>query len=132
MNFGIQGVLKYHGSTENNTDPTACLALIAGRIWFPGGGNTTALELGSDCGENLPVGTRLRAGSATLEVTPEPHNGCAKFRGRFGADALKLTADRRFRQLHLRGIYMRVVAAGEVGVGDKIAVLERPSGGSEP
>jgi glutathione S-transferase len=82
--------------------------------------------------ENLPVGTRLRAGTATLEVTPEPHNGCAKFRGRFGADALKLTADRRFRQLHLRGIYMRVVEAGEVGIGDAIAVLERPSGGNEP
>jgi glutathione S-transferase len=76
--------------------------------------------------ENLPVGTRLRAGSALLEVTPEPHNGCMKFRSRFGGAALELTADRRHRHLHLRGIYLRVVGAGEVAVGDEIAVLERP------
>ena len=68
----------------------------------------------------------MRAGGAILEVTPEPHNGCRKFRGRFGADALRMTADRVLRDQHLRGIYMRVVEAGEVGVGDEIAVLERP------
>ncbi len=77
--------------------------------------------------ENLPAGTRLRAGSAILEVTPEPHNGCRKFRGRFGAAALRLTADRRLRHLHLRGIYMRVVESGDVAVGNAITVLERPA-----
>lgn len=78
--------------------------------------------------ENLPVGARLRAGSALLEVTPEPHNGCAKFRSRFGGDALALTADRSLRHLNLRGIYLRVIEAGDVGVGDEIAVLERSAG----
>src|SRR5262245_32852641 len=34
--------------------------------------------------ENLPPGSRLLVGTALLEVTPEPHNGCSKFRGRFG------------------------------------------------
>src|SRR5437764_694564 len=29
--------------------------------------------------ENLPAGSRLRAGAAVLEVTPKPHRGCAKF-----------------------------------------------------
>jgi hypothetical protein len=76
--------------------------------------------------ENLPAGTCLRAGTATLEVTPEPHDGCTKFADRFGRGALALTADRRLRHLQLRGIYMRVVGAGEVGVGDEIEVLKRP------
>jgi hypothetical protein len=74
---------------------------------------------------NLPTGSRLRLGPALLEVTPEPHNGCLKFRQRFGADALRLTADRRFRDLRLRGIYMKVVEEGEVGLGDPIEVLSR-------
>src|SRR5215471_4710002 len=33
---------------------------------------------------NLPPGTRLSIGSAVIEVTAEPHLGCAKFVERFG------------------------------------------------
>src|SRR5262249_45832427 len=33
-------------------------------------------------GNNLPVGSRLRIGSAVLEVTAKPHNGCRKFAAR--------------------------------------------------
>ena len=75
--------------------------------------------------QNLPPGTRLRLGHALLEVTPEPHNGCIKFRQRFGGDALRLTADKRFHDQHLRGIYLRVVEPGPVCVGDAIEVLSR-------
>jgi MOSC domain-containing protein YiiM len=74
---------------------------------------------------NLPAGSRLRLGASQLEVTPEPHTGCLKFRQRFGADALRFTADRRFRHLRLRGIYLKVVDAGEVALGDSIEVLSR-------
>jgi MOSC domain-containing protein YiiM len=74
---------------------------------------------------NLPTGSRLRLGGALLEVTPEPHTGCAKFRQRFGGDALRLTADRRFRDLRLRGIYVKVVEAGEIARGDTLEVVNR-------
>jgi MOSC domain-containing protein YiiM len=74
---------------------------------------------------NLPAGSRVRAGSAVLEVSPKPHNGCAKLRARFGPDALKFTAMRERRHLNLRGIYMRVVEAGEIGAGDAVEVLSR-------
>ena len=66
---------------------------------------------------NLPIGTRLRAGNAVLEVTPKAHNGCRKFTSRFGDDALRFVSDPERRHLNLRGIYLQVVEDGEVGVG---------------
>jgi MOSC domain-containing protein YiiM len=74
---------------------------------------------------NLPAGSRLRVGAAMLEVTPEPHNGCLKFHQRFGRDALRLTAHRRFRELRLRGIYAKVVEPGKVELGDPVEILSR-------
>lgn len=74
---------------------------------------------------NLPVGSHVRVGTALLEVTPKAHNGCKKFRGRFGEDALRFTAAPETRHLNLRGIYLKVVEAGEVAVGDAAEVVRR-------
>jgi MOSC domain-containing protein YiiM len=88
-------------------------------------GDNLFLEL--DLSEaNLPPGSRLRAGTATLEVTPEPHNGCRKFRERFGDAALRLVSNRDLRHLNLRGVYMRVVDEGTLAAGDPVQVLSRP------
>ena len=76
--------------------------------------------------ENLPTGSRLRLGRALLEVTAKPHNGCRKFAARFGHDALRLVANPQLRHRNLRGIYLSVVEAGEVAVGDAVAVVSRP------
>jgi MOSC domain-containing protein YiiM len=78
--------------------------------------------------ENLPPGSRLRVGETLLEVTPEPHDGCVKFRQRFGGAALRLTASKERRSQHLRGIYVRVVEPGNVAVGDPIEVVSRTPG----
>ncbi len=75
--------------------------------------------------ENLPTGSRLRAGGVTLEVTPMPHNGCRKFRARFGLEALELVSDKQLRHRNLRGVYMRVVEGGEVAAGDAVTVISR-------
>ena len=80
--------------------------------------------------ENLPTGSRIRVGQAELEVTPEPHDGCLKFKQRFGGDALRFTAEPGNKHLRLRGIYAKVVVAGEVAVGDPIQVLSRAQGAS--
>lgn len=69
---------------------------------------------------NLPAGTRLSVGSAILEMTSQPHTGCAKFSGRFGADALRFVNLGDGPSLRLRGAYARVVEDGEVSVGDSI------------
>jgi len=76
---------------------------------------------------NLPVGTRLRVGSASVEVSPKPHNGCHKFERRFGNDALRFVQAPPSRHLNLRGIYWRVVEAGEVYLGATIQVVSRGS-----
>lgn len=75
---------------------------------------------------NLPTGSRLRVGAAVVEVTPMPHNGCRKFDARFGSDALRFVNAKPTRYLNLRGVYWRVVEAGEIKVGSPIVVLSRP------
>jgi hypothetical protein len=80
---------------------------------------------------NLPAGSRVRMGSATLVVTPTPHDGCQKFRARFGTAALRLVSGKAHRHLNLRGVYMRVVQDGDVAVGDVVAVVGRGEGAPE-
>jgi MOSC domain-containing protein YiiM len=74
---------------------------------------------------NLPIGSRLRLGSALLEVSPKPHNGCNKFLGRFGEGALRFVGKPETRHRNLRGIYMRVLEEGDSGPGDRVEVVER-------
>jgi MOSC domain-containing protein YiiM len=74
---------------------------------------------------NLPPRTRLRAGGALLEVTSEPHDGCAKFRARFGPEALRFVSKADLRHANLRGVYMRVIEPGPLAVGDELVVLSR-------
>ena len=86
----------------------------------PGDNFQVDLDLAEDL---LPAGTRLRIGSALLEVTPAPHTGCKTFRERFGLEALKWVNDRRDRRL--RGMNCRVVEAGTVALGDPVEVAAR-------
>jgi hypothetical protein len=74
---------------------------------------------------NLPIGSRLRFGEALLEVTPKPHNGCKKFRSRFGEDALYFVADPERRYRNFRGIYLCVIERGVVRIDDEVVVLSR-------
>jgi MOSC domain len=67
---------------------------------------------------NLPPGTHLTIGSAVIEITDQPHTGCAKFVSRFGVDAMKFVNSALGRELHLRGVNARVVQPGAIRVGD--------------
>jgi MOSC domain-containing protein YiiM len=69
---------------------------------------------------NLPPGTRLALGTAVIEVTAQPHNGCAKFSERFGIDAVRWVNSPEGKRLHLRGINAKVVQAGTVRPGDTV------------
>lgn len=71
----------------------------------------------------MPIGSRLRIGSALLEVTDEPHAGCKRFRERFGPGALRWINLKDHRDRKLRGINCRVIEDGTVSLGDSIEVV---------
>jgi MOSC domain-containing protein YiiM len=75
--------------------------------------------------DDLPIGSRLRLGEALVEVSPMPHDGCAKFKQRFGTDALRLVSGKARRHENLRGIYWTTIEPGLVAVGDAISVISR-------
>lgn len=93
-------------------------ALVAGdREHWPLAGDQLYVDLDLSV-ENLPAGARLEIGEAIVEVTPEPHTGCAKFSARFGSDALRFINAPEGRALRLRGVNAKVVRGGTVSVGD--------------
>jgi len=79
------------------------------------------LDLSAD---NLPPGTRLALGSAVIEITDVPHNGCKKFAARYGRDAVLFVNSPEGKRLHLRGTYARVVTDGAIAVGDELTKLD--------
>jgi MOSC domain-containing protein YiiM len=78
--------------------------------------------------ENLPAGTRLAIGTAVIEITDQPHTGCAKFTQRFGLDALRWVNSDEGKRLRLRGLNAKVVVPGTVRRGDRIAKVPDPAG----
>jgi hypothetical protein len=78
------------------------------------------LDLSTD---NLPAGTRLAIGDAVIEITDQPHTGCAKFAARFGKAALRFVNVGVGKQLRLRGINAKVVTPGTIRRGDPVTKL---------
>lgn len=60
-----------------------------------------------------------------VEVTDQPHTGCAKFAGRFGAEALRFVNVGEGRERRSADSAPLVVAPGTVRPGDAVTV-QRP------
>jgi hypothetical protein len=113
---------------DGSADPLSQLTIMSTRVLaamepdrarWPLAGDQILADL--DLSEsNLSPGTRLRVGDALVEVTERPHTGCAKFASRFGLDALRWISTPVGRSLRMRGMYVRVVEAGAIRVGDEI------------
>ena len=86
----------------------------------PLAGDQLAVDL-SLSPDDLPAWSRLAIGDAVIEVTDQPHTGCAKFTSRFGLDALRFVNSQEGRALNLRGINARVVVSGTIRRGDRSA-----------
>jgi hypothetical protein len=116
-----------HPDLQLNLMNARAIAMIAGgedRWALAGDQLYVDLDLSA---ANLPAGTRLAIGDAVIEVTAQPHTGCAKFWERFGGDALRLVNSPTGRELNLRGICARVVRPGSIARGDRVRKVERPS-----
>ncbi|MGD2103068.1 MAG: MOSC domain-containing protein [Acidimicrobiia bacterium] len=72
---------------------------------------------------NLPPGSRIKLGEATVEISEVPHTGCDKFAGRFGKEALRFANVGPGRDNRIRGVNAFVVEDGSFVVGDKITKL---------
>ncbi len=117
-------------TADGSADPEAQLNVMNARaVDLVAGGDRSRWPLAGDqlfvdfdlSVSNAPTGTRLQVGSAVIEVSAKPHNGCAKFADRFGIDAARWVNSDRERRL--RGINARVVVAGTVRAGDRISKL---------
>lgn len=110
--------------TAMNATVAGFLAVDPGRLALMGDQLYLDLDLSH---ENLPAGSRLTIGDpevrgAVIEVSAQPHTGCAKFVDRFGAEAMRFVNGGAGRPMRLRGINARVVVAGRVRPGDRVAV----------
>ena len=111
---------------DGKADPVAQITIINARLLALLAGPEERWQLAGDqllidldmSIENLPPGTRLRIGSAVIEISEKPHTGCAKFAARFGQDALRFISTPEGRARRLRGVNTRVVQSGTIRAGD--------------
>jgi hypothetical protein len=74
--------------------------------------------------DNLPAGSRVAIGDGVvIEVSAKPHQGCAKFRARFGDDVVAFVNSDEGKRLRLRGLNASVVHGGVVRPGDSVRRL---------
>ena len=128
----LLGVNGDHWSKDKYREmPDIQIAIINSRLldlvsggrdrWSLAGDNIVAdLDLSQ---ANLVPGQKLRAGTAVLEITDTPHEGCKKFASRFGSAALRFVNVGPAKELRLRGVYARVIQDGMIAVGDRIQKL---------
>lgn len=103
------------------------IALLAGdRAHWAIAGDQLYVDLDLSA-DNLPPGTQLSLGDAVVEVTAQPHTGCAKFTARFGSDAARWINAPAGRALNLRGVNARVVTPGVIHRADRIRKRMQPA-----
>ena len=109
-----------HPDMQLNVMNARAVALVAGdRDRWSLAGDQLYVDL--DISEaNVPPGTQLAIGTAVIEVTDQPHTGCAKFTQRFGLEAHRFVNSRERADLHLRGINAKVVTPGTIRPGDAV------------
>lgn len=73
--------------------------------------------------ENLPVGQRIQAGTAILEVSDVFNTACSKWADRYGSDSLAWINLPENTPYRFRGILAKIVQAGEVTLSDTLKKL---------
>lgn len=114
--YGIDGDGKGGGNRQLNIMAAETVGALAqeGFLAEPGQLGEQLMVSGIDV-DALPVGTRLRIGADACVELYEPRTGCAKFE-RYQKRSPRECAGRL-------GYMARVVAAGEIAVGDPVAIV---------
>ena len=111
---------RVHRFNQLTIASTRVLELIADSERWPLSGDNLLVDMGLDK-PTLPTGSRLAIGDTVIvEISEEPHTGCAKFSARFGSDALKFINSPVGRELRLRGVNAQVVVPGSVSTADAV------------
>lgn len=111
-----------HPDMQLNVINSRFIELIAGpdRAAWALAGDQLYVDLDLSVGA-MPAGSRLAIGDrAVIEVTDQPHNGCAKFAARFGRDAHKIVWSEEGQRLRLRGLNARVLVGATIKAGDTV------------
>lgn len=114
---------------DGSPDPRIQVSILPRRVmdlvWrdragTPHPGDTIIADL--DMSEaNLPVGSLLRAGAATLRVSDVFNDGCVKWKARYGQAAKDWIVAPGHPALRLRGVLCEIVQDGVVRQGDRLA-----------
>ena len=111
---------RVHRDNQLTIASTRLLALIADPERWPLAGDNLLVDMGLDK-RSLPTGSRLAIGdTVVVEISEEPHTGCAKFSARFGSDALRFINSADGRELRLRGVNAHVIVPGTIATGDAV------------
>ena len=111
---------KAHKETQITLINSRLIALLAGeKSRWALAGDQLYVDLDLSL-ENLPPGTHLKIGTATIEVTAQPHTGCGKFMDWYGVDSVKFVNSSQRKNLRLRGINANIVQPGIIRVGDSV------------
>lgn len=116
---------------DGSANPDAQITIINTRIINAIAGSKSRWHLAGDqlvidldlSHDNLPPGARLSIGTAIIELTAEPHTGCAKFMSRFGKDALRFVSGPQAMQQRRRGANAKIIKPGTIRIGDKATKL---------
>ncbi|HEU5080817.1 MAG TPA: hypothetical protein VFT72_16510 [Opitutaceae bacterium] len=103
-----------------NSRTLAWLQQITGAHHHPGDTLLVDFDLAES---NLSNGSRLRVGTAVLEISDVVNDACAKFAAHYGADVFRWIRHAPNRSRRLRGAFARVVRSGEVKNGDAISCV---------
>lgn len=132
---GVHGDRWARGSwvqlPDGSPDPRVQVAVTNSHILSMIAGS---LKAARECGDNLfvdldlseanlPVGARIQVGEAVLEVSDIINDACGKFIQRFGQEAFDWIRDPANAPLRLRGLFCKVIQAGEIRIGDTVKKL---------